>query len=55
MIRMTKKQKFIGEFIQREMNGHNLPYSIEYLNRLADAENKAIKAWKERSGTIPQQ
>ena len=55
MIRMTKKQRFIGEFIEREMMGHNLPYSIEYLNRVADAERNAIKAWKERSGTIPKQ
>jgi len=43
----TKKQQFIGEFIEREMKGHNLPYGIEYLNRVADAEIKAIRAWKQ--------
>lgn len=43
----TKKQQFIGEFIEREMKCHNLPYGIEYLNRVADAEAKAGKLWKQ--------
>jgi len=49
----TKKQQFIGEFIQREMKDHNLPYGIGYLNKVAEVEAKAGKVWKQLKNHVP--
>lgn len=39
------KSEFIGAFLDKKMKGHNLPYGMEYLNKLDDATEKAEKAW----------
>lgn len=38
-----EKQLIIGTFIQGKMDNHNLPFGIEYHNKLADAEQAAKK------------
>jgi len=40
-----KKSKFIGEYLDRKMNNHGLPYVMEYLNLLYKMEAKAERKW----------
>ena len=40
------KEEFIGEYLDKKMKGHGLPYGMEYLNRVATMEDKAGKIWK---------
>ena len=42
------KQEFIGKYLNRNkrLKNHNLPYGIQYLNLLADVEEKAERKWK---------
>lgn len=42
----SAKQTFIGEYLDKHMKGHALPYGMAYLNLLAETELKAEKAWK---------
>lgn len=44
--RTTKKQKFIGEYLDKKMKNHNLPYGMQYLNLLAKTEQEAERKWK---------
>ena len=40
------KEDFIGEYLDKKMKGHRLPYGMEYLNRVATMEDKAGKLWE---------
>ena len=37
----TEKQQIIGNYVQGRMCKHNLPYGLEYLNKVAQAEEDA--------------
>lgn len=41
------KQEYIGNYLNRKMKNHGLPYGMAYLNLLANTEEKAEKAWKQ--------
>ena len=43
---MTDKQKFICNYLDKHMKGHNLDYGIAYLSLLAKTEKKSEKEWK---------
>ena len=45
---MKDKAQFIAEYIHKRMKGNKLPYSIQYLNKLAKVEDQAEKAWKRK-------
>ena len=45
---MKDKAQFIADYIHKRMKNNKLPYSIQYLNKLADIEAKAEKAWKRK-------
>lgn len=40
------KEDFIGEYLDKKMKGHGLPYGMEYLDRVATFEDKAGKIWE---------
>ncbi len=40
------KDEFIGNYLDKEMKGHGLPYGMKYLSLLQDMEDKAERAWK---------
>lgn len=37
--------KFISDYLNKHMRNHGLPYNMQYLNLLAETEEKAKKAW----------
>ena len=41
------KQEYIGNYLDRRMKNHGLPYGTAYINLLATMEEKAVKAWKQ--------
>lgn len=43
-IKMNKHQ-FVGDFLNRRMKNHNLPYGMTYLNLLAKTEELALRSW----------
>lgn len=42
------KQEFIGKYLDKHLKNHGLPYGIQYLNLVAETEEKAEKAWKRK-------
>lgn len=40
------RDEFIGNYLDKEMKGHGLPYSFVYFNLLKEKEEKAERAWK---------
>lgn len=47
-----EKEEFIGKYLNKKMKDHGLPYGMEYLNKLADAEEAAEKSWKLKSKKV---
>lgn len=45
---MTRKQQFIGNYLNKHMKNHNLPYGMQYFRLLGETEEKAEKAWKRK-------
>jgi len=45
---MTTKQKFIGNYLDKKMKNHGLPYGMQYISLLATMEEMAQKAWKSK-------
>ena len=43
---MTQKQKFINDYIDKEMTKYGPPYGMGYLNLLGDIEDMAERAYK---------
>ena len=41
----NEKNDFIGRFLQKAMEDHNLPHGIAYYNLLAEKSDLAEKAW----------
>lgn len=43
-----KKEEFIGKYLDsdKKLKNHNLPYGMEYLNLVAETEDKAEKNWQ---------
>jgi hypothetical protein len=41
----TAKQIFIGEYLDRAMKDHGLPYGMTYLDMVEVERNKAAKEW----------
>lgn len=39
------KEEYIGRYLDKKMKNHNLPYGLEYLNLVAEYEEKAEKLW----------
>lgn len=44
------KQEFIGKYLDKHLKNHGLPYGIQYLNLVAETEEKAEKAWNRKFG-----
>jgi PII-like signaling protein len=40
------KQEFISNYLNEKLKNHGLPYGIQYLNLVAETEEKAEKVWK---------
>jgi hypothetical protein len=47
MKKITKKQIYIGAYLDAAMKDHKLPYSFAYLNLVAEKEKEAEKSWKQ--------
>lgn len=41
----NEKNDFIGRFLQKAMENHNLPHGMAYYNLLAEKSDLAEKAW----------
>ncbi len=39
------KQIFIGEYLDKAMKDHGLPYGMRYINMVCDKETEAEKEW----------
>jgi len=46
------EQDFKGNYLQKKMKNHNLPYGMDYLNLLAKHEAKADKLWEKEMKKI---
>lgn len=46
------KQQFIADYIHKRMKSNKLPYSIQYLNKLAKVEEQAEKAYKRKQSKL---
>ena len=44
----SPKQRFIGDYLNMHMKGHNYDFDFTYLNLLAKTEEKAEIAWKKK-------
>lgn len=42
------KAAYIGNYLDKRMKGNTLPYGMEYLNKVAELEDKAEKLWKRK-------
>lgn len=40
------KDEFIGNYLDKNMKNHGLPYGMAYLNKVATHEEEALKKWK---------
>ncbi len=48
MGKITAKQEFIGNYLDKKFKNNTLPYGLQYLNLVADTEEKAEKLWKRK-------
>ncbi len=46
-----EKQKIIGNYVEKRMRNHNLPYGMAYLNKLASVEQKAERYYRNKYGS----
>lgn len=44
----TSKEEYIGRYLERKMKGNTLPYGLQYLNLVADLEQKAEKLYNKK-------
>lgn len=51
----TDKQEFIGNYLNKHMKGHGLPYGFAYFNLLAEKESKAEIAWRNHLSKLKRQ
>lgn len=40
------KQEYVGRYLDRKLKNNKLPYGLQYLNLVAETEEKAEKAYK---------
>lgn len=50
MEKEQKKQIVIHTYVELKMKNHNLPYGMEYINKLAKVEQEAEKYYNETYG-----
>lgn len=43
---MTKKEEFIGNYLDKKMKNHGLPMSMQYYSLLGKHTEDAEKKWK---------
>ena len=49
LVRARKKQtkkEFIGEYLNKKLKNHNLPYGLKYYTLVYETEEEAEKLWK---------
>lgn len=40
------EDEYVGRYVGKKMKNNKLPYGLQYLNLVADHEEKARKQWK---------
>jgi Zn-dependent M16 (insulinase) family peptidase len=46
MAKDLTKDEYIGRYVGKKMKGNKLPYGLQYLNLIAELEEKAEKQWE---------